>query len=188
MCEIAGRKMTRVRLTVMVKVGVDAERGWRSKALKGNRNVQTGKEVLRGHSRSKGAKGSQENACVVFDSFNPVNCSLPGSSVHGIFPGKILEWVGISSSRGSSWPRDWTRVSGVSCSGRRFFTHYIIREAWKMSGAMKTRGIFRDHLEELKEQLPKTGKMRLSPNDMQSYWWKKASHLPSSQAPCYNSK
>ena len=36
--------------------------------------------------------------------------SLPGSSVHGIFQARILEWVNISFSRGSSWPRDWTRV------------------------------------------------------------------------------
>ena len=38
-------------------------------------------------------------------------CSPPGSSVHGIFQAKILEWVAISFSRGSSSPRDWTCVS-----------------------------------------------------------------------------
>ena len=37
---------------------------------------------------------------------DPVDCSLPGSSVHGIFQARILEWVAISFSRGSSWPRD----------------------------------------------------------------------------------
>ena len=36
---------------------------------------------------------------------NPMNYSLPGSSVHAIFHARILEWVGISSSRGSPWPR-----------------------------------------------------------------------------------
>ena len=46
---------------------------------------------------------------------NPMDCSLPGSSVHGIFQARILEWVGISSSRGSSQLRDWTHVS---CIGR----------------------------------------------------------------------
>ena len=35
---------------------------------------------------------------------NPTDCSLPGSSVHGISQARILEWVAISSSRGSSWP------------------------------------------------------------------------------------
>ena len=37
---------------------------------------------------------------------DPVDCSLPGSSVHGIFQARILEWVAISFSRGSSQPRD----------------------------------------------------------------------------------
>ena len=39
---------------------------------------------------------------------NPINCSLPGSSVHGILKGRILKWVAIPFSRGSSQPRDWT--------------------------------------------------------------------------------
>ena len=38
---------------------------------------------------------------------DPMDCSLPGSSVHGVFQARILEWVSISSSRGSSPPRDW---------------------------------------------------------------------------------
>ena len=37
---------------------------------------------------------------------DPMDCSLPGSSIHGIFQARILEWVPISSSRGSSQPRD----------------------------------------------------------------------------------
>ena len=44
--------------------------------------------------------------------------SLPGSSVHGIFQARILEWVAISFSRRSSQPRDWTQVSHIV--GRRF--------------------------------------------------------------------
>ena len=43
--------------------------------------------------------------------WDPMDCSLPGSSVHGIFQAIVLEWIGISFSRGSSQPRDWTRVS-----------------------------------------------------------------------------
>ena len=42
---------------------------------------------------------------------DPMDCSLPGSSVHGIFKARVLEWVAISFSRGSSQPRDQTRVS-----------------------------------------------------------------------------
>ena len=49
---------------------------------------------------------------------NLMDCSLPGSSVHGIFQARILEWVAISFSRRSSQPRDWTRVSRIV--GRRF--------------------------------------------------------------------
>jgi len=50
---------------------------------------------------------------------DPMDCSLPGSSVRGILQARILEWVAISSSRGSSPPRDGNCVSCVSCIGRR---------------------------------------------------------------------
>ena len=42
-----------------------------------------------------------------------MDCSLPGSSVHGILQARILEWVSMPSSRGSSWPRDQTQISYV---------------------------------------------------------------------------
>ena len=50
---------------------------------------------------------------------DPMDCSLPGSSVHGILQARVLEWVTTPSSGASSWPRDWTCVSHVSCTGRR---------------------------------------------------------------------
>ena len=50
---------------------------------------------------------------------DPLDCSLPGFSVHGIFQTRILEWVAISFSRRSSWPRDWTHLS---CIAGRLFT------------------------------------------------------------------
>ena len=46
---------------------------------------------------------------------NPMDCSLPGSSVHGILQARILEWFAISFSRGSSGPRNQTHISCVSC-------------------------------------------------------------------------
>ena len=49
---------------------------------------------------------------------DPMDCSPPGSSDHGTFQARVLTWVDISSSRGSSWPRDWTHVSCISCIGR----------------------------------------------------------------------
>ena len=53
---------------------------------------------------------------------DPSDCSLSGSSVHGIFQTRILEWVAISSSRGSFQLRDGTRISCFSCIAGRFFT------------------------------------------------------------------
>ena len=58
----------------------------------------------------------------------PLDCSLPGSSVHGIFQARILDRVAISFSRGSSWPRDWTHVPCGSCVGRQTFYYWVIRE------------------------------------------------------------
>ena len=54
---------------------------------------------------------------------DPMDCSPPGSSVHGIFQARILEWVAISYSRGSSQPRNWTHVSCASCIGRQILYH-----------------------------------------------------------------
>ena len=45
---------------------------------------------------------------------DPMDCSPPGSSVHGILQTRILEWVAMPSSRGSSQPRDWTQVSCIA--------------------------------------------------------------------------
>ena len=53
------------------------------------------------------------------DSLQPMDCSLLGSSVYGIFQARILEQVSTPFSRGSSWPKDQTHVSQVSCHGRK---------------------------------------------------------------------
>ena len=50
--------------------------------------------------------------------------SPPGFSVHGILQARILEGVAIPSSRGSSWPKNITQVSGVSCIGRQVLYHW----------------------------------------------------------------
>ena len=66
--------------------------------------------------------------CCIFSYFgqvwlcNPTDCSLPGSSVHGIFLARILEWIAIPSAKGSSWPRDLTHISCVSCIAGEFLT------------------------------------------------------------------
>ena len=52
-----------------------------------------------------------------------MDCSPPSSSAHGFSQVRILEWVAISSSRGSSCPRDWTHISFVPCVGRQILYH-----------------------------------------------------------------
>ena len=56
---------------------------------------------------------------------NPVDCNLPGSSVHGIFQAIVLEWIAISFSRVSSQPRDQT---WVFCIVDRRFTVWATKE------------------------------------------------------------
>ena len=53
---------------------------------------------------------------------DPVDSSPPGSSVHGIFQARILEWVASAFSRGSFPAGDRTQVSCTSCTGRQIFT------------------------------------------------------------------
>ena len=66
-------------------------------------------------------------ASVVSDSlWPPMDCRLPGSSVHEILQARILEWVAIPFSRGSSWPRD---RAYISCIPGGFFTIWATREA-----------------------------------------------------------
>ena len=60
---------------------------------------------------------------------NPMDYSPSDSSVHGISQARILEWLTISFSRGSSWLRDWTCTSCISCIGRRILYHWATREA-----------------------------------------------------------
>ena len=70
---------------------------------------------------------------------DPVDCSPPGSSNHGFLQARILEWVAISFSRGSSRPRDQTRVSHI---GGRCFNLWATREdqrscLWTMSQSIE---------------------------------------------------
>ena len=81
----------------------------------------------------------------------PLDCSLPGSSVHENFQARILEWVAISSSKGSSPPRDGTRISYVSCTAGRYFCSfrskfiqeifivYFMKQEWEYSGEQDTK-------------------------------------------------
>ena len=63
---------------------------------------------------------------------DPVDYNPPGSSIHGILQARLLEWVAMPFSRGSSQPRDWTLVS---CIAGRFFTIWATREVLREKGA-----------------------------------------------------
>ena len=65
----------------------------------------------------------------------PMDCSLPGSSVHGISQARIVEWVATFFSRGSSWPRHWTQVS---CISRWILYHWTSREYYSAIKRSKT--------------------------------------------------
>ena len=77
---------------------------------------------MRGHNSLK-VKVLVAQWCLTF--CDPMDCSPPGSSVHGSLQARILEWVAISFSRGSSQPRDQTEVS---CIAGRFFTIWTTRQ------------------------------------------------------------
>ena len=83
--------------------------------------------------------------CVYAQSYptlcNPTDCSLAGSSVHGILQARKFEWVAIPFSRGSSQTQDWTQVS---CIADRFFTAWATREAL-YSSTMKPNPLIKFH-------------------------------------------
>ena len=68
------------------------------------------------YSKHLGGGGLVSESCPTL--WDPLDCSPPGSSVRGILQARTLEYVAVPSSRGSSWPRDQTHVSYVSCIGR----------------------------------------------------------------------
>ena len=79
-------------------------------------------------------------ASVMSDSLRPLDCSLPSSSVHGVFQTRTLEWVAIPFSSRSSWPRDQTRVSCGSCmTGRLFTTEFPGKRMLRLPQSVNTR-------------------------------------------------
>ena len=84
------------------------------------------KQKDKDYSRSINVNVCVGASCSVLTLCNPMNCNLPGSSVHGIFKARILEWVVIPFSRGSSLFRDWSWVFGIA---GRFLIMWATREA-----------------------------------------------------------
>ena len=70
---------------------------------------------------------------------DPMDHSQPDSSVHGIFQARILDWVAISCSRASSWPRDWTQASLIE---GKFFTIWAIRKTLYQNLHSKNKRLF----------------------------------------------
>ena len=65
-----------------------------------------------------------------------MNYSPPGFAVHGLLQARILKWIAISSSRGSSWPQDWALISCISCFAGGLFTTNATWEAPLLGGGV----------------------------------------------------
>ena len=105
--------------------------------LPGKAPVSSYSRILISHENEGTMCVHAKSLSVVSDSGDPLNCSPPGSCVHGIFQARILEWVAISFSRGSSQSSDRTQVSYVSCIGRWFFTTSTTWEAQRNHNYIK---------------------------------------------------
>ena len=92
------------------------------------KNAQTPTQLHSSHTLVRKKESEVAQLCPTI--CDPMDCSLPGSSLHGILQARVLEWVAISFSRGSSQPRDriW-----VSCIPGRGFNLWATREAYFLS-------------------------------------------------------
>ena len=88
-------------------------------------------------------------------------CTPPGSSVHGILRARTLEWVAISSSRGSSWPRDWTRISCLQVDS------LPLRHLWSPLGYKRGLGkaVMEEQRKSINEERNRDGKRKTH------LWW-----------------
>ena len=73
---------------------------------------------------------------------HPVECSPPGSSLHGSFQARILGWFATSSSMGSSRPKDWTGISCISCFAGGSFTAKLMGKPVSPIAQIISSGIF----------------------------------------------
>ena len=115
---------------------------------------------------------------------DPTNCSLSGSSIHGILQARILEWNAIPLSRGSSWPRDRAKVS---CIAGRFFAIWATGKTPVVAQAVKCLLTMRDTLVQSLgwEDLPEISFVYFLciahayylPSFNQLYWYLKLSHF-----------
>ena len=120
--------------------------GWRAGRL-GGAGANGGKQGRRMGDGEPGRVLEEQTTIshsVILTLCDPTDCSPPGSSVHGILQARTLEWVAISFSRGSFWPRDRTHVS---CIAGGFFTVWATREALEeQTSESENRAVMSDSL------------------------------------------
>ena len=92
--------------------------------------------------------GSVAQRCLTL--CDPMGCSPPGLSVHGVLQARMLEWVALASSGGSSWSRDWTHISciarGFSTTGPLGKSLLILITSWKHRRQHYHRGVGLQHV------------------------------------------
>ena len=99
---------------------------------------------------------SPRTCSVTSNSLWSMECSSPGSSVHGILQARMLEWVAISYSRESSWPKNQTHILYISCTGRPILYHCTTWEILEfIKQAMQTHGrnLCRRVIQEMRNRL-----------------------------------
>ena len=124
--------------------------------------------------------------------------SLPGSPVHGVLQARILEWVAMPSSKGSSWPRNQVLVSSISCTAGGLFTaeppkkpswnvyrnaiyghHTLLRKAAAISRLSPNLTEF-SFIDQLKSSTMEKGILEyMLPRCNRQWWWKTVSRLTS---------
>ena len=93
---------------------------WRIKSQHFLRSPEKKPSILIKHARISCMCAKSLQSCLTL--WDPIDCSLPGSSVHGILQARLLEWVVTPSFRESFRPKDRTCISCISCIAGRFLT------------------------------------------------------------------
>ena len=102
---------------------------WSSKPMTGEENQNSGPELvfkIVSPEKSHNLHAAAECMLSHVRLCDPMDCNLPGSSIHGILQARVLGWVAICFSRGSSWSRDWT---WISCFMGRLFMVWATRQS-----------------------------------------------------------
>jgi len=111
---------------------------------------------------------------------NTMHCSPPGSSIHGISQARILEWVAVSFSRGSSWSREWTHIS---CVGRWILYHWATRRQLLFSHSVVSNSLWPHGLQHTRLPCPSPFPGACSNSCPLSQWCHPPPHPLSSPSP-----